>query len=294
MTTGQQLQPIFYIGEQIERDGLMVIDVTGQPLDGAPYISPYAVVALCEQGTAYSEYDMMRVEFHPHDLTIMHQGHIVSARSISPDYRARLIVMSEDFFEKLKHQNFQRFGQQSLYYEKNPHFHLNDEQYRYIKASFDLLEGVSKIGRRYKEELFLSIFSALMLLHYEFSPIPEEYSEDALRRLSLRFKDAVINNYRTSREVAFYANMFCLSPKYFSTLIKQETGFSAGDWIDRYVTLQAKQFLKAQPHLSIQQIAARLGFGEQASFSRFFKNNTGMTPSQYRESSWTGDEQNAL
>lgn len=199
MTTGQQLHPIFYIGEQIERDGLMVIDVTSQPLDGAPYISPYAVVALCEQGTAYSEYDMMPVEFHPHDLTIMHQGHIVSARSTSPDYRARLIAMSEDFFEKLKHQNFQRFGQQSLYYEENPHFHLNDEQYRYIKASFDLLEGVSKIGRRYKEELFLSIFSALLL-----------------------------------------------------------------------------------------------GFGEQASFSRFFKNNTGMTPSQYRESSWTGDEQNAL
>jgi AraC-like DNA-binding protein len=77
--------------------------------------------------------------------------------------------------------------------------------------------------------------------------------------------------------------MFHLSPKYFSTLIKQETGISAGEWIDRYVTLQAKELITRCRNHTIQQIADDLGFCEQASFSRFFKKQTGMTPTEYRE-----------
>lgn len=43
--------PLFNIGERVEREGLVVIDnVTSQPLDGEPYISPYAIIALCQQG----------------------------------------------------------------------------------------------------------------------------------------------------------------------------------------------------------------------------------------------------
>ena len=102
-------------------------------------------------------------------------------------------------------------------------------------------------------------------------------------QLSPQFNDAVIEHYRHSREVSFYARMFHLSPKYFSTLIKQETGISAGEWIDHYVVLQAKALLTRQRDLSIQQVAYQLGFNEQASFSRFFKKNTGLSPTEFRE-----------
>ena len=66
-------------------------------------------------------------------------------------------------------------------------------------------------------------------------------------------------------------------------LIKQETGVSAGEWIDRYVVLQAKALLNRMRNLSIQEITDRIGFSEQASFSRFFKRNTGISPKEYRE-----------
>ena len=55
------------------------------------------------------------------------------------------------------------------------------------------------------------------------------------------------------------------------------------EWIDRYVALQAKAMLQQQRHLTIQQVADRLGFTEQASFSRFFKTKTGLSPTEYRE-----------
>ena len=135
----------------------------------------------------------------------------------------------------------------------------------------------------YRDELISSAFHTLMVLLSSFRHEQLESQQDTDNQLSHKFNDAVIEHYRESREVGFYARMFHLSPKYFSTLIKQESGISASEWIDRYVALQAKAMLQQQRHLTIQQVADRLGFTEQASFSRFFKNQTNLSPTEFRE-----------
>jgi len=276
--------PLILLGERVEREGVVIIDdVTNQPLDGEPYISPYAIVALCQQGMAQSEYDMKRVEFHAHDMTIMRKGHVVRSKNISADYRARLVIMSNPFLEKLRLRESFQFNTHSAYYYQHPAFHLSDEQYRQMNEAFDMLKTVSTVGHRYREEMLLSALNIIFMLRYEFCPIPEPTNDDAVHLLSVRFKEAVIEHHRQSHEVSFYARMFCLSPKYFSTLIKQDMGVTAGEWIDRYVVLQAKTLLSHRRDLNIQQTADLLGFTEQASFSRFFKNKTGLSPTEYRE-----------
>lgn len=274
--------PIFGIGDRVEREGVVVIDdVTSQPLEGEPYISPYAVIALCQQGIAQSEYDMKPVEFRAHDMTIMRKGHVVRSKVISADYRARLIILSEPLLDKLWYRENIQFSTHKTYYYQHPHFHLDDEQYRQMNEAFDIMKTVSAVGCRYRDEMLLSALNIIFMLRYEFCPIPEPSGDDAVRLLSARFNEAVIEHYRQSREVSFYARMFCLSPKYFSTLIKQETGITAGEWIDRYVVLQAKAVLKRQRDLTILQVSEHLGFSEQASFSRFFKKQTGLSPTEY-------------
>ena len=276
--------PVFLLGERVEREGLVVIDnVTTQPLDGEPYISPYVMVALCQQGMAQSEYDMKPVEFHAHDMTIMRKGHVVRSKSVSADYKTRLIVMSDNFYEKFKQHSNLRFSTHSTYYYQHPSLHLTDEQYRQMNEAFGMLKTVSTVGRRYREEMVLGTLSIIFMLRYEFSPIPETTNVNPAHLLSARFKEAVIEHYSQSREVGFYASMFCLSAKYFSTLIKQEIGITAGEWIDHYVVLQAKNMLQRRPDLTIQQVADRLGFSELASFSRFFKRETGLSPTEFRE-----------
>lgn len=277
--------PLFNIGERVEREGLVVIDnVTSQPLDGEPYISPYAIIALCQQGFAQSEYDLKPVEFHAHDMTIMRKEHVVKSKKISADYRVRLIIISESLLDKLRHRDIIQFNSHRSYYYQNPAFHLSDEQYRQMNEAFDMLKTICTVGHHYREEMLLSALDIIFMLRYEFCPIPETLNEDPVHLLSVRFKEAVIEHYRESREVSFYARMFCLSPKYFSALIKQETGISAGEWINRYVALQAKTMLARQHNLTIQQISNQMGFSEQASFSRFFKKHTGLSPTEYKES----------
>ena len=94
----------------------------------------------------------------------------------------------------------------------------------------------------------------------------------------------LVGEYHTKhRNVGFYADKLCLTPKYLSKLIKSASGRSAPEWIDAYVILEAKNMLKYSD-MTIKEIVWHLNFPNQSVFYKFFKARTGMTPSGYRNS----------
>ena len=268
----------------IEESGTMFVDFSSDMIVGdEEYISPYSVIALCHSGHMECEYDLRPVEFHAHDIAVMRPGHIIRQIAKSDDYSVQLIVTPVSFLNTMRRQYMNHHLATRKSFDTHPCQHLNDEQYRQVCDAFNLMRTACNVDGLYRDELISSTFHTLMVLLSTYRYEQLDGMQDAGRQLSLRFNEALIEHYRESREVGFYARMFHLSPKYFSTLIKQETGYGAGEWIDRYVVLQAKALLRRMRNLSIQEITDRLGFSEQASFSRFFKRNTGMSPTEYRD-----------
>lgn len=82
--------------------------------------------------------------------------------------------------------------------------------------------------------------------------------------------------------VAYFADKCCYSAKYFGELVKTETGKNAKDFINARL-LRAAQQLLADDLLNITQISQRLGFEYPQHFVRFFKAQTGKTPTEYRK-----------
>ena len=74
-----------------------------------------------------------------------------------------------------------------------------------------------------------------------------------------------------------------VSPYHFSRLFKQATGFSPYQFLIECRVLAAQQLLRAQRELSLGEIAFRCGFADQSSFTRCFRQRTGLTPKQYRD-----------
>lgn len=101
----------------------------------------------------------------------------------------------------------------------------------------------------------------------------EEYFKEFLELLGA--------HYKQERSVGFYAQRLCITPKYLTTLIKRISGKSVSEWIDSYVTIEAKTLLKYSA-MSVQEIAYYLNFPNQSFFGSYFKRNTGMSPSQYK------------
>ena len=272
------------IRELIEERGMMVIDFTSDLIvNKEAYISPYSVIALCDQGYAKSEYDMKPVDFLTHDISVMRPGHVIKNNATSADYSAQLIITSASYLNKMRQLHLNHHLATQRYFDTQPCQHLSQEQYLQVCNAFSLIRTACSVEGIYKDELMYSAFHTLMVLLSTYRNEMDESLQAASLQLSSQFNNAVIEHYRQSREVSFYARMFHLSPKYFSTLIKQETGISAGEWIDHYVVLQAKSLLTRRRDLSIQQVAYQLGFAEQASFSRFFKKQTGLSPTEFRE-----------
>ena len=60
------------------------------------------------------------------------------------------------------------------------------------------------------------------------------------------FIQLVESEFRRERSVAYYANRLCVSPKHLSSMVKEASGRTAGDWIDSYVIMEAKALLKIQ------------------------------------------------
>ncbi|MBO7347039.1 MAG: AraC family transcriptional regulator [Bacteroidaceae bacterium] len=272
------------LSDVIDERGTVFVDFSSSLIvSNEEYISPYSVVALCHSGYVRSEYDLRPVEFRSHDIAVMRPGHIIKNIDMSDDYRAELIVTPVSYLNTMRRQYMDHHLATHMSFDTHPCQHLNEEQYRQVCDAFGLVRTACNVDGVYRDELISSAFHTLMVLLSTYRYEQLESLQDNGRQLSSRFNEALIEHYRESREIGFYARMFNLSPKYFSTLIKQETGYGAGEWIDRYVVLQAKALLRRMRSLSIQEITDRLGFSEQASFSRFFKRNTGISPKEYRE-----------
>lgn len=83
--------------------------------------------------------------------------------------------------------------------------------------------------------------------------------------------------------VAYFADKCCYSPKYFGELVKTVMGKTAKEFINERVLRNAKQLLEDES-LTITRVSERLGFEYPQHFVRFFKAQTGRTPSDYRKS----------
>jgi AraC-like DNA-binding protein len=72
-----------------------------------------------------------------------------------------------------------------------------------------------------------------------------------------------------------------LSPSYFSHLIKERTGYTYSDLLNRFRIEHACALLE-QSSLSASDVAYACGFNDQSYFTKVFKKVTGQPPGQYR------------
>ncbi len=81
--------------------------------------------------------------------------------------------------------------------------------------------------------------------------------------------------------VQYCADKLCMSPNYFGDVIKKTTNDTASNYVRQHVIQRVKNELATGA--SIVQVADDLGFKYPQHLSRMFKQQTGITPSEYCE-----------
>lgn len=273
--------PMNLYPQRIKEEGIVVFnDVRGLPSGDEPFVSPDYVICIGHKGRIKLMYDDITYFSEQRTVGVIFPNHRLLKVDKTDDYRATLIVVRAAL---LNDPMLQIINQLRYRYEPHPNVKLDKHEYKMIT---NVVEGMCEITRlKLPDHQMLMMrlleFLLRLLSHYRRNKLNEAPDD---KRVSARFHNDLTQHFREHRDVSFYAEKACLSTKHFSAVVKQETGHTAAYWIHRQVVAEAKMLLHVRRDLSMQVIADMLGFEEQSTFSRYFRRETGMSPSDFRNS----------
>ena len=272
--------PITLYNQRIKEEGIVVLDdVRGLPTGNEPFVSPDYVICIGHRGHIDLMYDDYADFSEQLTVGVIFPNHSVRNVSKTDDYLATLIVVDVSMLNDPMLQ----FIQQMRYrYEPHPNVKLGKHEYRMMMNMVEIMRETSHFEiSDLRVFLTRQLEFLLQLLNYYRSKKLNETQID--NRISSHFYNDLAKHFRQHRDVGFYAGQMCLSAKHFSTVIKVETGHTAAYWIHKQVISEAQRLLLSRHDLAVQAIADMLGFDEQATFSRYFRRETGMSPTDFRE-----------
>ena len=219
-------------------------------------------------------------------MAIILPGQVLESLEYDEEFKTLTMIMSKGFTDSF---NLPVSLQERLFIQTN-HFHpISQEVLEVYVSCFDQIKNVIKQkDNPYRREIIKCLFSAYYYgLGYYIHNANSENKRTVVmtyqQELCERFITLVSENYKEKREIGYYANKLCVSNKYLSSLLKQETGLTALQWIEKYVVLYAKSCLSSTS-MTVQQISYELFFPSQSVFGKYFKRVEGISPKQYRQS----------
>ncbi|MBU2333340.1 MAG: helix-turn-helix domain-containing protein [Gammaproteobacteria bacterium] len=113
-------------------------------------------------------------------------------------------------------------------------------------------------------------------------PVPSGRPANSRRsQLLIQFRELVDTHFRQHWPLGLYAEALGITPATLGRATREGLGESPTAIINERVVREAQRQL-AYTTLDIQQIARDLGFDDAAYFSRFFRKQTGLKPSEFR------------
>lgn len=158
--------------------------------------------------------------------------------------------------------------------------HIIDRKMQHLEQ---LDEGTTPRQFMLRElECLAEAFVSELLLYYITSRRSALETTSHKDKIVQTFLISIFQHYKRQREVKFYAEQQYITPRYFSTIIKEQTGKSALTWISEMVISNACQML-ANSSMSIKEISIELNFPTQTFFGKYFKQYMHCSPLQYRQ-----------
>lgn len=218
------------------------------------------------------------------DLVIWQMSNTIQRVTYSDDFEADFLIASGDFLA--------RFNPEMVWASKgfifiriNPSFHLHKESLRLMNDDFSLFrQRLDMPESPFKEEVVgrvMQIFLYDLWAVYS-SEMSQMETNDNAARIFLRFLSMVQQDCRQQRDVAFYADKLCITPKYLSQVSRSVSGLPASEWITYYATFELVSLLNDQSK-TLTEVADLMRFESASHFSRYVKKLLGKSPSEYRQ-----------
>jgi AraC family transcriptional regulator len=139
-------------------------------------------------------------------------------------------------------------------------------------------------GNGFYADSLATAMCAHLLQHYSTRKhIFREYDDGLSKRQFQQAIDYINAHLDGKPSLNAIANELGMSQYYFCRLFKRSTGMTAHQYLTQQRVERAKQLLRGTK-MTITEIALECGFTHQSHFAKYFRQSTGVTPNQFRQS----------
>jgi AraC family transcriptional regulator, transcriptional activator of pobA len=234
-------------------------------------------LVLFTHGAGTHTIDFVKFDVQPYQIYFMAPGQVHSWK-FEGDVDGYVIHFAADFFRP--------FLLNPGYLEQFSFFSGNSDQ-----CVCQLPENVQPevvrifealLGDKEKDMIRLRLLELFMNVEKHAVQHPHGHLPQHTSTLLRSFQQLINQYYRTMRLPKEYAELMYITPNHLNALCKELLGKTAGDVIRERVLLEAKRLL-TNAGMSVLEIAYELNFKDNSYFTRFFRNNEGITPEEFRK-----------
>lgn len=241
----------------------------------------YFFALLYNSGKIQVTYDDQTVH-DPDSYLVLHSPNLVYSFAHNNNLEGYVIYFKPECFSFFKpdfHQQFPLF---------NP---LHTNLFKFDRAIFDLLtphfEAVFSAYEQSAKAQHMEARVKLLGLLYHLEDFALEARNDirpatTQHLLQRKFVQLIDNYYIDKRTVREYADMLSVTANYLSQSIKQVSGKNALTFIAERLATEARSLIQ-YTDFDIGEVAYQLNFSDPANFGKFFKKQTGLSPSEFRK-----------
>lgn len=249
-----------------------------------PFRMDYYALCICTAGDISIEIDNRKYHVDAHSFLVAAPSTIVKFLETSEDFKMKLLFFDKNFLIKnisnpfiIEKMNLFPNGSYSI-------VKTNEKNSALLQNLLDYLKKKSRKQGKFTEEIVRTIIFNLLL---ETADIMETENDSCIEKeeskkdIFLKFSQLIRENIRKDRTVQFYADQLFVSSKYLIEVIKKASGKTPHQVIDEALLKEAYVML-GSPEITISEIAFELQFNSASAFGRFFKKQTSISPSEYR------------
>ena len=165
-----------------------------------------------------------------------------------------------------------------------PLFKLSPGIEKRTQAILEMIDELLGSHLNHKDDAILSLLNTFFVYCDGQCNIKSVASNNSSKtNVVYNFKSLVDQHVYEFHEVAHYADLLNVSPKYLNECVKEVLNVPSKSIIIEQLLMRSRHALKFSSK-SIKEISFELGFSSPDYFSYFFKNHTGTTPSALRNS----------
>jgi AraC family transcriptional regulator, transcriptional activator of pobA len=263
-----------------------------KPIEGGRCMSDLYIIFLKEGKSGELRYGRQHYDYEDGTMLFIAPGQVFgqdgNGRVLQPTGWALVfhpdLIRGTSLGRHIKDYNF-------FSYDVNEALHLSDRERQVIIESFRKVQyEVEHPIDKHSKALIVSNIELLLKYCLRFYDRQFITRDNIHKDILARFEELLDDYFQSDKpqtlglpSVTYCAGHVNLSPKYFGDLVKKETGKTAQEYLQLKLIDVAKERI-LDTSKSVSEVAYELGFKYPSHFTRLFKQHTGHSPNEYRNS----------